>query len=109
VSTATRPEILDDRLDTVAWGLVAVMVGVIALPGGAVAYALAAATGAGFLLVNGVRRLAGLPIRWFSLVLGIVLLAAATAAFAGVAVDVFAAFFIVLGVVVIGGALLRRE
>jgi hypothetical protein len=108
MSTAAKPEILEDRLDTVAWGFVAVLVGVIALPAGVLTYALAAATGAGLLVVSGVRRLAGLPIRWLSLVLGAVVLAAAIGAFAGVAVDLFAAFFIVLGVVIIGGAVLRR-
>jgi hypothetical protein len=100
---------LEDRLDTAAWGLLAVLVGVFALPGGPVTDGLAIATGAGLLGINAVRRSAGLPIRWFSSVLGAVVILAGAAALAGSHIDVFAAFFIALGVVTVVAAIARRN
>ena len=44
--------------------------------------------------------------RWFSVILGAALLIACTGALASVHMDVFALFFVIAGVVTIGGAIL---
>jgi hypothetical protein len=99
---------VEDRFDTVGWGLLSVVVGVMAMPSNMTTYALAAAAGAAMLGLNVARRMAGVPVRWLSVVLGAVVLVAGVAAMAGMTIDVFAAFFVLLGVVVVAGAILRR-
>ena len=95
------------RFDTIGWGLLAILVGVMAMPSGTPTYLLAAATGTAMLGLNAWRRATGVPVRWFSIALGAVILAAGLAALAGVEIDVLAAFFVTLGIVVIGGAILH--
>ncbi len=68
------------RLDTVGWGLLAILVGVMAMPSGMPTYLLAAATGAAMLGLNVWRLATGLRVRWFSTVLGAVILVAGLAA-----------------------------
>ena len=100
---------LEDRFDSIGWGLLAILVGVMALPSGTPTYVLAAVTGGAMLGINVARRLIGVPVRWFSVVLGAVVLAAGVAAMAGTKFDLFAAFFVALGLVVIAGAIIGRH
>jgi hypothetical protein len=110
MSEATLPVIerRDDQLETVAWGLVAVLAGVVILPDGPVATVLAGLVGGGLVAVNLVRVAWHLDVSLVSSVLGVAVLASAVAAAAGVALPAVAAFFVLFGVAVIGTALLRR-
>jgi hypothetical protein len=99
----------EDRFDTVAWGLLFVLVGVLALPGGVVTDVLASAVGVALIAINVARRRAGLPVRALTLALGTVTLVAGVAALAGVPLDLFAGFFVALGAIVIAGAIARRD
>jgi hypothetical protein len=100
---------LEDRFDAVGWGLLSIVVGVMAMPSNTTTYVLAAAAGAAMLSLNVVRLVAGVPVRWLSVVLGSVVLVAGIAAMAGMKIDAFAAFFVLLGVVVVAGAIVRRD
>lgn len=100
---------LKERLDSVAWGLLAVLVGTLAIPAGTPGRLLAIATGAGLLVVNAVRWNHGLEVQWLSTVLGIVVLVGGLAALGGAELNLFAAFCITLGCVAIGLALLDRR
>ena len=57
--------------------------------------------------LNGVRVVAGVPVRWFSTVLGATGLVAGVLALGGVKVDAFALFFVFLGVLTIVAAIVR--
>lgn len=102
-----RKEDLEKRFDDVGWGLVFLAFAALALPNGTAEYASIAAVGAGMLALNAVRVVAGVPIRWFSTVLGATGLIAGAMALGGVKIDAFALFFVILGVLTIGAAVLR--
>jgi hypothetical protein len=97
---------LEDRFDTVGWGLLFLLFGALALPNGTAEYASAAVVGAAMVGLNLVRVFVDLPVRWFSIILGAVMLVAGTGALAGLHMDVFVLFFILAGVVTIAGALI---
>ena len=88
---------LEKRFDNIGWGLLFLAFGALALPNGPAEYAAVALVGTAMLALNGVRLLAGVPIRWFSTVLGATGLIAGTLALDGVRVDAFALFFVILG------------
>ena len=97
---------LEGRFDAIGWGLLFFLFGALALPNGTAEYASVAALGAALLGLNGVRDAAGVPVRWFSVILGAALLIAGTGAMVSVHMDAFALFFVIAGVVTIGGAIL---
>ncbi len=101
-TTTTR-----ERLDTVGWGLVFLLVGTVALPGGPAQYA--AVAGVGTLLLGLSVALARLERRLdlFSAVLGATALASGLGALAGLRIDAFALFFILLGLVMVVVPLVR--
>jgi hypothetical protein len=98
---------LEDRLDSIGWGLVFLLIGALALPNGPIEYVSAAAVGAAMLGLNIVRLIESVPVRWFTVILGSVLLVGGTGALAGVHMDVFLLFFVVAGVVTIAGSLIQ--
>jgi hypothetical protein len=97
------------RLETAAWGMIAILVAAVLLPSGAVAELLACAAGAGLIGVNAVRRASGIAVNVVSVVLGGAFLVAGAAALAGTHVDVLATFFLALGIVMIVVAAVRVQ
>jgi hypothetical protein len=102
-----RKRDLEKRFDDIGWGLLFLAFAALALPSGTAEYASIAVVGAGMLGLNGVRVVAGVPVRWFSTVLGATGLVAGIMALGGVKVDAFALFFVFLGVLTIGAAVVR--
>ena len=98
---------LEERLDSVGWGLLFLLFGALALPNGAAEYASAAAVGAAMLGLNVLRIVLDVPVRWFSIILGTVMAVAGSGALAGVKMDVFVLFFVFAGAVTIVGAIAR--
>jgi len=97
---------LEGRFDAIGWGLLFLLFGALSLPRGTAEYASVAAVGAAMLGLNGVRIAVGVPVRWFSVILGAAMLVAGCGALASVHMDVLALFFVIAGVVTIGGAVL---
>jgi len=97
---------LEGRFDAVGWGLLFILLGALALPKGPLLCASAAVGGA-MLALNGVRIAMGLPIRWFSVLLGSAILVAGGGALASVHMDAFVVFFLLAGVVTIASAVLK--
>jgi hypothetical protein len=102
-----RKRDLEKRFDGVGWGLLFLAFAALALPNGTAEYASVAAVGAAMLGLNAVRVIAGVPIRWFTTVLGATGLVAGAMALGGVKVDAFALFFVFLGIVTIAAAIVR--
>jgi hypothetical protein len=102
-----RKRDLEKRFDDIGWGLLFLAFAALALPSGTAEYASVAAVGAGMLGLNGVRVIAGVPTRWFSTVLGATGLVAGIMALGGTKIDAFALFFVFLGVLTIGAAVVR--
>jgi|GEM_PF-1625469 hypothetical protein len=98
---------LEGRLDSIGWGLLFLLVGVLAIPNGTVEYACAAAVGAAMLGLNLLRVILAVPVRWFTIILGAAFLAGGSGAMAGLHMDVFVLFFVVAGVVTIVGAIVK--
>ena len=95
---------LEGRFDAVGWGLLFLLFGALALPKGTTEYASAAVVGAAMLGLNGVRVAVGVPVRWFSVILGTAILVAGGGALSGVRMDAFVLFFVLAGAVTIAGA-----
>ena len=98
---------LEQRFDAVGWGLVFLLFAALALPSGTGEYVAVTALGGAMLLLNAVRRLADVPVRWFSVVLGGALFIAGCGALQGLHMDAFVLFFVLAGVVNISVAILR--
>jgi hypothetical protein len=98
---------LEDRFDTIGWGLLFLLFGALALPNGTAEYASAAVVGAAMLGLNVLRIVLDVPVRWFSIILGTVMLVAGSGALAGVKMDVFVLFFVLAGAVTIAGAVVK--
>jgi hypothetical protein len=98
---------LQDRLDTIGWGLLFLLFGALALPNGRLEYAAAAAIGVAMLGLNGLRIVKAVPVRWLSIILGVVMVVAGGGALAGIKMDVFVLFFAVAGVATIAGAVVQ--
>ena len=97
---------LEGRFDAIGWGLLFLLFGALSLPRGTAEFASAAAVGAAMLGLNGVRLAAGVPLRWFSIILGAAILVAGTGALVSIHMDAFVLFFVIAGVVTIAGAIL---
>ena len=98
---------LGDRLDSIGWGLLFLLFAALALPHGTAEFVSVTAVGLAMVGLNVYRRVRGLEVAWFSLVLGLAVSIAGIAALRSVEMDVFALFFVVAGVVTIGSALVR--
>jgi hypothetical protein len=98
---------LESRYDTVGWGLLFLLLGVLALPSGTAEYVGAAAVGAAMLALNLIRTATAVPVSWFSIVLGAALLAAGSGATVGLHMDVFVLFFSLAGLATIAGAVFQ--
>ncbi len=103
----TRKLDLESRFDNIGWGLLFLAFAALALPNGTGEYAAVAGVGAAMLVLNAVRVIAGVEIRWFSTLLGATGLVAGVMALGGVKVDALALFFVFLGVVTIVSAVVR--
>jgi hypothetical protein len=95
------------RFDTAGWGLLFVLFGALAMPNGTAEYLAVAAVGALMLALNAGRVAAGVPVRWFSIILGSVTLIAGAGAMTGIRIDAFVLFFFVLGIATVAGAIVR--
>jgi hypothetical protein len=109
VAVDTRKPDLENRLDAAGWGLLFLLMGALSLPNGSAEYASAAAVGALMVGLNLFRVFEGVPVRWFSVILGAVMLAAGTGALVGYHMDVFVLFFVLAGIVTLGGAIVRTN
>jgi hypothetical protein len=98
---------LEKGLDDVGWGLLFLAFGALALPNGPVEYAAVVAVGAAMLLLNGIRIVVGIPIAWFTTVLGATGVLAGSLALMGTHVDAFVVFFVLAGAVTIVAATIR--
>ncbi len=108
---ATTPkDTLNRRLDEIGWGLFFLITGVFLLaparfPEGSWL------TGVGLIMlgINAVRRLNGIRTSGFTIVLGVVALAAGIGDLLGVKIPWFAVLFILIGASLLVQQLLRRE
>ncbi len=100
-------EELADRLESIGWGLLLLLFAAVSLPHGTAEFVSVTVVGLAMVGLNVYRRLRGLEVAWFSLVLGLAVSIAGVAALRSVEMDVFALFFVVAGVVTIGAALVR--
>jgi hypothetical protein len=98
---------LEERFDTVGWGLVFLLFAALALPNGTTEYVAVTAVGGAMLALNAVRRVMDAPVRWFSIVLGGALFIAGCGALGGMHMDAFVLFFVLAGVVNIAAAVFR--
>ena len=98
---------LEQRFDTVGWGLVFFLFAALAMPNGTGEYIAVTAVGGGMLALNAIRRALDIPIRWFSVVLGGALPVAGCGALGGLHMDAFVLFFVLAGLVNVGAAILR--
>jgi len=96
-----------ERLDTIGWGLVFLLVGSLALPSGLVAQAAVAGVGALMLVFNAALIAARHHLDLFTTVLGTTAVLVGIAALAGARIDAFAVFFLVLGGVMVVVPILR--
>jgi len=103
--TSRRPAALEDRLDSIGWGLLFLFVAALALPSGTAEYASVAVLGGLFLLLNVGRILLGVRASWLSVIIGSSMLIGGVSALAGTKVDLFALFFLLVGLVTIAAAL----
>lgn len=107
VAMETRKHDLENRFDAAGWGLLFLLIGALSLPNGPAEYASAAGVGALMVGLNLFRVFEGVPVRWFSIILGAVMLMAGTGALVGFHMDVFVLFFVLAGIVTLGGAIVR--
>lgn len=98
-----------DRFDSAGWGLLFMLFGALAMPGGTAAYVAVAAVGALMLALNAARVASGVPVRWFSVVLGSVSLVAGASATSGLRIDAFVLFCFALGAAMVVGAVVRAR
>lgn len=102
------PRTLDDRLETAGYGFLFLLIAALALPSGMTEYVAVAGVGALLLGLNAVRMAVGIPVGWFSITAGTWAVIAGLGAMAGLKIDVFALFFLLLGLVALGAALRSR-
>lgn len=100
---------LDDRFQTAGEGLLFLLIAAVALPSGTTAYAAVAAVGVLLLGLNAARIAAGIRVRWFSITVGAWAVIGGVGAMAGLKIDAFALFFLLLGLVSLGSAAFRSR
>jgi hypothetical protein len=96
-----------ERFNAVGWGLVFMLVGALALPSGELEYITVAGVGALMLGLNVALMVGGHRLDLFTLALGATALAAGLGAIGGLKIDLFALFFLVLGLVMVVVPLVR--
>jgi hypothetical protein len=105
----TNQRTLDDRFQTAGEGLLFLLIAALALPSGTTAYAAVAGVGALLLALNAARIAAGIRVRWFSITVGTWAVIGGLGALAGLRIDAFALFFLLLGLVALGAAAFRSR
>jgi hypothetical protein len=98
---------LPRRIDAIGWGLLFLMTGTLALIPGLPEGTWLAGLGVLLLGLNAARIVLGLSPEWFTVILGSVALLAGLGGMVGVAVPGFALLFILGGVAIIAGQLVR--
>lgn len=98
---------LHERSDTIGWGLVFLLVGALVLPSGQLEYGLVAGVGALMLGLNAALVAGRRTFDLFTTVLGATALVAGVGALAGLKIDAFALFFILLGSVMVSVPFIR--
>lgn len=102
-------KVWDKRLDDMGWGLLLLLTGIVwLLPSGVSVNTWLIGAGVILLGINWARRLNGLPMRAFSLILGIVALAGGVASLVGVELPLFALFLILVGAFILLGPLFEQ-
>jgi hypothetical protein len=100
---------LDDRFQAAGEGLLFLLIAAVALPSGTSAYAAVVIVGALLLGLNAARMAAGIRVRWFSITVGAWAVIGGVGAMAGLKIDAFALFFLLLGLVSLGSAAFRSH
>ena len=100
---------LDDRFETAGEGLLFLLIAALALPSGAVAHLAIAGVGALLLGLNAARLAAGIRVRWFSITIGAWAVIGGLGAAAGLEIDAFALFFLLIGLITLGTAVFRSR
>ncbi len=100
---------IDDRLESIGWGLLFLLVAAIALPSGTPQYAAVALVGLAILGLNAYRAFVRIDVSWFGIVLGGSCAVAGGAAVAGFHTDLFVVFFVLAALVTIVLAVLPQH
>ena len=110
-TVAARKEDLRKRLDAVAWGLLLIMIGVIWLLPERRLPQHAWLIGVGVILLglNVVRRLSGIKVSGFTVVLGVLAVALGISDYYGLQPPVIPIALVVIGAAILGGAVARRR
>ncbi len=108
-SSATTKTDLSDRVDTVGWGVLFLVVGAVSLTPSMPDGAWLVAAGLVMLGASAARRWLRLPIRGLTVVVGIVALTAGVFTIAGLTSQVGPLVLIVLGLTLIVGAVYRTQ
>jgi hypothetical protein len=102
----TPQRTLDDRFEAAGEGFLFLLIAALALPSGMTAYAAVAGVGVLLLGLNAARAITGIRVRWFSITVGTWAVIGGLGAMAGLRIDAFALFFLLLGLVTLGAAAL---
>lgn len=105
---ATNADV-SDRVDTVGWGILLVVIGAVSLLPGMPDGAWLVAAGVVMLGASAVRAWMHLGVHGVTVIVGIVALAAGGFLVAGLSTEVGPLVLIVLGSTIVGGALLRTR
>jgi hypothetical protein len=105
-ATGTRTD-FGSRLDSIGWGLLFLMSGVLLLLPGVPDGTWLAGLGALLLGLNATRAVSGLSVDWFTAIIGIVALACGAGTIAGVVVPGFALVMVLCGFALVAGQVVR--
>lgn len=111
----TREKEVNSRLDTIGWGVVLVIIGLSALAGSTSEWSWFSehgwmiAVGALFLGINAYRLAVGIPISWFTTILGAFAVAGGVADLTGVDLPIGPAVLIVIGLSIVLSVWRRAE
>ena len=111
----TREKETNSRIDTIGWGVVLVIIGLSALAGSTSEWAWFSehgwmiAVGALFLGINLYRLTVGIPISWFTTILGAFAVAGGLADLTGVDLPIGPAVLIVIGLAIVFSVWRRTE
>ena len=111
----TREKEINTRIDTIGWGVVLVIIGLSALAGSTSDWAWFSehgwmiAVGALFIGVNLYRLAVGIPISWFTTILGVFAVAGGLADLTGVDLPIGPAVLIAIGLAIVFSVSRRTE
>jgi len=105
-----KKKALGKRIDAIGWALFFIMIGGLLLTPEGTVPETAWLVGAGLIMLGGniVRRLNGIKMEGFTVVLGVVALVSGLVGFVGADIPVFPILLIILGVSIILGPLFRK-